>query len=180
MMRPNKDGSIMLVLSRKLGEGIVIGRDVEVTVLEVRGNRVKLGLRGPSGVVIHREELHARIKSGSADLHSADPRNARGGEYHKAATAGREKEPRATIAARTATNGRQNNRDQRSRLYEVGQVTFRVLRPTHSTCRRGQNVRACSRQYGSHHWATSAKREGSTPCGINMTRVRSTSGKCVR
>lgn len=59
----------MLVLSRKSGETIVIGQDVEVTVLEVRGNRVKLGLRGPSGVVIHREELYARIKNGSADPH---------------------------------------------------------------------------------------------------------------
>jgi carbon storage regulator len=55
----------MLVLSRKRGEGIVIGRDIEVTVLEVRGNRVKLGLRGPNGVAIHREELYARIKGGA-------------------------------------------------------------------------------------------------------------------
>jgi carbon storage regulator len=58
--------AIMLVLSRKRGEGIVIGRDVEVTVLEVRGNRVKLGLRGPDGVLIHREELYARIKNSPA------------------------------------------------------------------------------------------------------------------
>jgi carbon storage regulator len=68
-VRPDKDVSIMLVLSRKSGEAIVVGQDVEVTVLEVRGNRVKLGLRGPSDVAIHREELHARINSGEADRH---------------------------------------------------------------------------------------------------------------
>jgi carbon storage regulator len=63
----------MLVLSRKSGEAIVIGRDVEVTVLEVRGNRVKLGLCGPSGVVIHREELYARIKNGTAERRQPEP-----------------------------------------------------------------------------------------------------------
>ena len=49
----------MLVLSRKRGEQIVIGRDIVVTVLEVHHSRVKLGLLGPGGVVIHREEYPA-------------------------------------------------------------------------------------------------------------------------
>jgi len=51
----------MLVLCRKRGEQIVIGHDVTVTVLEVRGNRVKLGLAGPVEIPIHREELERRI-----------------------------------------------------------------------------------------------------------------------
>jgi carbon storage regulator len=54
-------GFIMLVLSRKLGEQIVIGDNVTVTVLEVRGGRVKLGVTGPAEVPIHREELQRRI-----------------------------------------------------------------------------------------------------------------------
>jgi carbon storage regulator len=51
----------MLVLSRKTGEEIVIGGDVRVTVLEVRGNRVKLGFSGPREVPVHREELLHRL-----------------------------------------------------------------------------------------------------------------------
>lgn len=51
----------MLVLSRKNGERIVIGRDIQVTVLEVRGNRVKLGISGPREVPVHREEVSRRI-----------------------------------------------------------------------------------------------------------------------
>ena len=51
----------MLVLSRKRGQGVVIGKDVEVVVLEVHGDRVKLGFRGPAEVPIHRGEVHNRI-----------------------------------------------------------------------------------------------------------------------
>ena len=51
----------MLVLSRKQHEAIVIGRDVEVIVLEVRGGRVKLGFRGPGEVSIHRAEVFEQI-----------------------------------------------------------------------------------------------------------------------
>jgi carbon storage regulator len=51
----------MLVLSRKPGEAIVIGGNIEVTVLEVHGDRVKLGLCGPAEVPIRREEVCRRI-----------------------------------------------------------------------------------------------------------------------
>ncbi len=51
----------MLVLSRKRGEGIVIGDGVTVTVLEVNGNQVKLGFVAPAEVPIHREEVRQRI-----------------------------------------------------------------------------------------------------------------------
>jgi carbon storage regulator len=51
----------MLVLTRKAGEAIVIGRDIEVTVLEVQGHRVRLGFTGPPEVPIHRTEIHERI-----------------------------------------------------------------------------------------------------------------------
>jgi len=44
----------MLVITRKTGERLIIGHDIEVTVLKIRGNRVKLGIRGPADVPIHR------------------------------------------------------------------------------------------------------------------------------
>ena len=51
----------MLVLSRKVKERIVIGGDIEVTVIDIRGDRVKLGFTGPPNVPIHREEVYRRI-----------------------------------------------------------------------------------------------------------------------
>jgi carbon storage regulator len=51
----------MLVLSRKQGERIVIGRDIVITVLESPGGRVRLGIEAPRGTPIHREEVFDRI-----------------------------------------------------------------------------------------------------------------------
>jgi carbon storage regulator len=53
---------MMLVLSRKIGEKIVIGNDVFITVLEVRGDNVKLGMDAPRHISIHREEIYQRIQ----------------------------------------------------------------------------------------------------------------------
>jgi carbon storage regulator len=50
----------MLVLGRKTGERVFVGDDVEVVVVEVRGNRVKLGFRAPDYLPIQRGELHER------------------------------------------------------------------------------------------------------------------------
>ena len=51
----------MLVLSRKQNQSIRIGQNIEVVVLEVHGDRVKLGLVAPAEVPIHRREVHDRI-----------------------------------------------------------------------------------------------------------------------
>ena len=51
----------MLVLSRKFGESIVIGNSITVTVLEVKGERVRIGVSAPAEVPIHREELQTRL-----------------------------------------------------------------------------------------------------------------------
>lgn len=62
----------MLVLTRKLGEGIVIGDKIRVVIVEVKGKQVKLGIEAPPGVPVHREEVLARIMSenkNAADLH---------------------------------------------------------------------------------------------------------------
>ena len=53
----------MLVLSRRRGERIMIGSNVEMVVVSVQGDRVKLGFRAPTDVTIHREEIHQRIQA---------------------------------------------------------------------------------------------------------------------
>lgn len=52
----------MLVLSRKQGEQIVIGDNVQLVVISVQGGRVKLGFQAPGDVAIHREEVYQRIR----------------------------------------------------------------------------------------------------------------------
>lgn len=51
----------MLVLSRKKGESTVINDNVVVTVVEIRGDKVRLGFTAPNGIVIHREEVYEAI-----------------------------------------------------------------------------------------------------------------------
>ena len=51
----------MLILTRQGGETIMIGSDVTVTVLGVKGNQVRLGINAPKNVAVHREEVFARI-----------------------------------------------------------------------------------------------------------------------
>lgn len=52
----------MLILTRRVGESVVIGGDVTVTVLDVKGNQVRLGVAAPKDVAVHREEIHERIE----------------------------------------------------------------------------------------------------------------------
>jgi carbon storage regulator len=52
----------MLVLSRKRGERIVIGPNIELLVVEISGNRVRLAVDAPRNVSIHRQELHRRLQ----------------------------------------------------------------------------------------------------------------------
>lgn len=52
----------MLALSRKENEAIVIGNDIEVTILEVKGDQVKIGISAPKSVPVYRKELYLQIK----------------------------------------------------------------------------------------------------------------------
>ena len=52
----------MLILTRRVGESVVIGGDVTVTVLGVKGNQARLGVNAPRDIAVHREEIHERIK----------------------------------------------------------------------------------------------------------------------
>ena len=53
----------MLILTRRVGESVVIGEDVTVTVLGVKGNQVRIGVNAPRSVSVHREEIYDRIRS---------------------------------------------------------------------------------------------------------------------
>jgi carbon storage regulator len=52
----------MLILTRRVGETVMIGNDVTVTVLGVKGNQVRVGINAPKTVAVHREEIFERIK----------------------------------------------------------------------------------------------------------------------
>ena len=52
----------MLILTRRVGETVMIGNDVTVTVLGVKGNQVRIGVNAPRDVAVHREEIYERIK----------------------------------------------------------------------------------------------------------------------
>ena len=52
----------MLILTRRVGESVVIGGDVTVTVLGVKGNQARLGVNAPRDIAVHREEIHKRIE----------------------------------------------------------------------------------------------------------------------
>jgi len=58
----------MLVLTRKPGEAIVIGDGITVTVVEVKGERVRLGFTAPAEVAIHREEVKRKIEGGLSEV----------------------------------------------------------------------------------------------------------------
>lgn len=64
----------MLILTRRVGETVMIGEEVSVTILGVKGNQVRVGINAPKNVAVHREEIFERIKSeGSDEPQSREP-----------------------------------------------------------------------------------------------------------
>jgi carbon storage regulator len=57
----------MLALSRRINEAIIIGNDVEITVLEVKGDQVKIGISAPKAVPIYRKEIYLQIKESNKE-----------------------------------------------------------------------------------------------------------------
>ena len=56
----------MLILTRRIGETLNIGDDVSLTVLGIKGNQVRIGIKAPQDVTIHREEVAERLRQGEA------------------------------------------------------------------------------------------------------------------
>lgn len=74
----------MLILTRRVGETVMIGNDVTVTVLGVKGNQVRIGINAPKSVAVHREEIYERIK-----------REQQGGDHHHDERTERDRESKA-------------------------------------------------------------------------------------
>lgn len=61
----------MLALSRKLNESIVVGNNIEVTILEIKGEQVKIGVEAPKSIPIYRKELYTQIQEANREAASA-------------------------------------------------------------------------------------------------------------
>ena len=65
----------MLILTRKVGERITIGDDIVLTILEVKGKQVRVGIQAPAQTVVHRQEIYQRILEENVEAAAADLRD---------------------------------------------------------------------------------------------------------
>ena len=63
----------MLVLARKLNESIMIGDDIEIVVIDIKGDQVKLGVKAPRDITVHRKEIYLEIQNQNVEALNADP-----------------------------------------------------------------------------------------------------------
>ena len=62
----------MLILSRRPGEVIMVGDEIKISVLGVKGNQVRIGIKAPGEVAVHREEIYARIQAEATETLEQD------------------------------------------------------------------------------------------------------------
>jgi len=67
----------MLILTRKLGENIRIGEKIKITILDVKGGQVKLGIDAPPHIAVHREEIYERIRDENKRASGVSPHTLR-------------------------------------------------------------------------------------------------------
>ena len=62
----------MLILTRRVGEALMVGDETKIVVLGVKGSQIRLGIKAPKDIVVHREEIYDKIhsKNGSVDIES--------------------------------------------------------------------------------------------------------------
>jgi len=62
----------MLILTRRVGESLIIGDDIFINILGVNGNQIRIGVKAPKEISVHREEIYNRIQSEKADDKTID------------------------------------------------------------------------------------------------------------
>ena len=55
-------GGFLLILTRKVGEAVAIGDDIQISIVEIKGTQVKLGIQAPKNIEVHREEIYQKIQ----------------------------------------------------------------------------------------------------------------------
>lgn len=68
----------MLVLSRKTKESVIIGDDIEIIVIEIKGEQVKLGIRAPRSISVHRKEVYQAIQEANLEASQSDAKTLSG------------------------------------------------------------------------------------------------------
>ncbi len=91
----------MLVLTRKVGEGIAIGDDIKIIVMQIKGKQVRLGIKASANTVVHREEVYQRIQE---ENKSASQSNVQAIEQVQDLFIEKEKRPGPTLIRRPGRN----------------------------------------------------------------------------